>query len=191
MVAKKQMTYEELVETAKALRLKSERAEAEFFAFLLRAEADAGDVWREAGCATFEQFVRSNQLCEFDRYANFARGVERTSLEDALANGAHWAMQVGKMHEPSKGLLAQFSEKASAFLEVHNVAPSEKTVQSWARELAQPPGPTGAIRQVSELAQLRAKVQVLEAEARKLRKENERLSKQLSKYEPRPPTASA
>jgi hypothetical protein len=178
------MTYEELVETAKTLRLKSERAEAEFFAFLLRAEEDAEDVWREAGCSTFEQFVRSNQLCEFDRYANFARGVERTSIEQALANGAHWTMQVGKMHDPTKGVIEQFAAKARAFLEVHNVAPAEKTVQSWAKELSTPAGSTGAIRQVGELSQLRARVQELESEARRLRKENEKLAKRLAKYEP-------
>jgi hypothetical protein len=165
MVVKK-MSYEKLVEECKRLRLKSERAEAEFFIFLLLAEQEQKEIWQGGGCDTFEQFLASNHLCRPDRYRFFAIGVERTSAETALANGAHWTIQAGRMPVPSKKALTDFSDRAAAFIEIENTAPSEEAVRQWAAEVNANGRQPGKIVQVGELHRLRAENQELRLKLR-------------------------
>jgi len=160
------MDYEKLVSECKRLRLKSERAEAEFFAFLMVAERDHEGVWRGGGCDTFEQFLTSNHLCKQERYRFFAIGVDRVTLGAALANGAYWTIQAGKMHEPSKAALRDFGERARAFVELEKTAPSEEAARQWAAEITSRGRDPQKLAQVSELHRLRAENQELRAKLR-------------------------
>ena len=128
------MTYEELVEKCKKLRGRHERAEAEYFVFLVEVETTMSDTWKGAGCATFDQFLRSNHLADSDRYRFFQIGLNQVGLSDALNNGVAWTTARGRINGASKDALEEFSARAKAFVEVENLAPAEQTVSEWARE---------------------------------------------------------
>jgi len=165
------MTYERLVEECKALRHKSEQSEAEFFLFLLVAERNHAEVWQGGGCETFDQFLASNHLCRYERYRFFSLGVDRTSAEMALANGAHWTIQAGKMVEPDKAVLDKFAARAIAFVEIEHVKPSEESVRQWAAEGNANGREPQKNRQVSEMARLRAENQDLKMKLRAAERE--------------------
>lgn len=179
------MSYEKLVEECKRLRLKGERAVAEFFAFLMIAEREHAEIWQGGGCETFEQFLNSNHLCDSSRYRFFAIGVDRVGLEVALENGAHWTIQAGRMIEPTKKALEDFGARARAFVETEKTAPSEKAVREWAAQINANGREPQKIKQVSELHRLRAVVQEQQGATRivekqkteleRLREENQRL----------------
>lgn len=157
------MTYEHLVEECKRLRLRSEMAEAEFFAFLMVAERQHQSIWAEAGCTTFEQFLTSNHLCKPDRYRFFAIGVDRVGLDAALANGAYWTICAGRMPEPSKSDLQKFDDRAKAFVQLERTLPSEEAVRQWAAEIAGRETEPRKIVQVGELERLREENRILHA----------------------------
>ena len=134
--AQAKMTYELLVAECKRLRSETERHEAQFFAFLMIAERDHERLWRENGCADFEQFIRSNDLCKPYRYCLFRDGVDQAGLDAALANGAHWTMEIGKVRDIKPAELGAFKARAKAFLDVHHTSPSSEVVHDWRIELA-------------------------------------------------------
>lgn len=158
------MTYNELVTQCKALRAAHERAEAQFLLFLMRAELECCEVWREAGCTDFDQFIRSNHLCEVQRYRFFAVGIERSSVDDALSNGAHWTVTLGMAPRPTSDFVEGFKARAVAFVATERVAPSEQTVRQWRAELSVPTREHGTIRKASELDRLREENRRLTAE---------------------------
>ncbi len=158
------MNYEELVEQCKQFRAKAERAEAEFLAFLMLAEGAHDDVWKGAGCATFEQFLRSNHLCRPERYSAFVRGVDRVGKADALVNGAAWTIEASKFGDEHLAAIEQFSARATAFVETEKVAPSEETVREWRAQIEQSTKEHSTVRRASELHRLRAENQKLRAE---------------------------
>ena len=181
------MTYENLVSECKRLRLRAEKSEAEYMIFLMRAEREHEDVWKGGGCDTFEQFISSNHLLEPGRYRFFAIGVDRSSVDKALDHGAHWTIQLGRMPKPSVGDVKRFSERAAAFVELERVLPSEQAVRQWAAETSANGREPQQIRQVGELAHLRAENQELRAKLRAAEREIETLKKRLgSKAQQRP-----
>ena len=56
------MGYEQLVEECKRLRLKGERAVAEFFAFLMIAEREHEEVWRGGGYSAGTSIIQHHLL---------------------------------------------------------------------------------------------------------------------------------
>lgn len=166
------MTYEELVAECKRLRGTAERAEAEFLIFLMLVEREHSEVWSEAGCDTFEQFIKSNTLCEFGRYRMFSIGVDRVGVDAARINGAHWTIAAGKEPAPSEKALKEFAARASAFVEVNGVAPSEQASRTWRAEVFGRTGKEHAtVRKVDELHRLRAENDALRAENNALKKQ--------------------
>jgi hypothetical protein len=163
---KSPMSYEQLVEECKRLRLKSEKAEAEFFAFLMVAEREHAEVWQGGGCADFQQFLASNHLADGRRYRFFAIGVDRVGLDTAIAHGAHWTIQAGMLPDPSPKVLRDFTERARAFVEMEHTAPAEQTVRTWAAEAVASGRDPKRVQQVSELHRLRAENQELRAKLR-------------------------
>lgn len=157
-------TYERLVEECKRLRTLVDKTEVSLFVFLMKAEREYESVWRDAGCASFAHFLQSNCLPRFDRYRFFAMGVDRVGLDAAQTYGVHWTCAAGRMDKPSKAALADFIKRAAAFLLKNHVAPSEESVRVWAAEVspARDDEPK-VVREASELARLRARVQELEA----------------------------
>ena len=177
MGKKTNTTYENLVTECKRLRHAAETSEAKFFLFLVSVERDYEEVWRAAGCDTFEQFVISNHLCKPDRYRLFVGGLDRTSADQALAHGAYWVIQAGKMRGPSADAMSEYATRATAFAELEHTSPSEETCRQWATELGAKPEMSGVVRRVSELhrlraenAELRAKLRAAERELATLRK---------------------
>lgn len=130
--AKQTMSYEYLVDYCKRLRREHEKAEAIFFLFLISVEEQHGPAWKEAGCATFDQFIRSNELCMVDRYRLFKAGVSKAGAEKAAAFGVPWTISVGRIREASE--VQKMNERAKAFVEVNRTAPSQLAVSSWEAE---------------------------------------------------------
>lgn len=159
------MTYEQLVEKCKELRLRAERSEAEFFIFLMMAEVDHADIWREAGCSDFDQFLYSNHLCKPSRYRLFVAGCNHTGVDAARTNGAAWTIEAGRMRQPTPEILEEFNNRAQAFVETTGTAPSEETSANWRRELDKPSADEhSTIRKASELHRLRAENAQLRAD---------------------------
>lgn len=179
--AQAKMTYELLVAECKRLRSETERHEAQFFAFLMIAERDHERLWRENGCADFEQFIRSNDLCKPYRYCLFRDGVDQAGLDAALANGAHWTMEIGKVRDIKPAELGAFKARAKAFLDVHRTSPSSEVVHDWRIELApRRDQPARIEKHASELVRLRA-------ENAELKAENKALTKRISELEAKVP----
>ena len=179
--AQAKMTYELLVAECKRLRSETERHEAQFFAFLMIAERDHERLWRENGCADFEQFIRSNDLCKPYRYCLFRDGVDQAGLDAALANGAHWTMEIGKVRDIKPAELGAFKARAKAFLDVHHTSPSSEVVHDWRIELApRRDQPARIEKHPSELVRLRA-------ENAELKAENKALTKRISELEAKVP----
>ena len=158
------MTYEQLVSECKRLRGRHERAEAEFYVFLMTAEREHSEVWQEAGCADFKQFLRSNHLCDTDKYRFFAIGVDRAGLDEALANGAPWTIERGRMDQAAPKAIEEFTNRARAFVETESVAPSEQTVREWRSQVAARANEHATVRRVDELNRLREENKHLKAE---------------------------
>ena len=159
------MTFEELIAECKRLRGLHERAEAAFFVFLRTAEVEHADVWREAGCSTFDQFLTSNHLCEPGRYRFFAIGMSRVGVDEAIQNGAPWTIQRGKMDSEAPASLAAFTERARAFVALEGVAPSEQTVRTWKAETTSKNAlEHRTIQRVDELSRLREENKRLKSE---------------------------
>lgn len=169
-MSKKKMSYEDLVEECKRLRLAHEQAEARFFVFLMVVEKDHVDTWGGTFAATFEHFVLSNHLAKWSRYDLFVRGVDRVGTEAALLHGVDWTMQAGKFRDASDGAIAEFTARASAFLETERVQPSEETVREWRNQIDSPGKPHETVRRASEIARLRGENEKLKAELRVARK---------------------
>lgn len=180
----KQERYDALVAECKKLRAKAEVAGAEFFLFLMRTEAEKMDLLQEFGCETIDFFINSNHLCKVDRYHLFKRGVERTSVEDALKYGASWTMANG--HDAVSDQVTQaLRQRAEEFVETMKVAPSEETVKTWRAE-ASPPriGPSKQAEQRSEVERLRAENQALRAKLKAAEKRISDLEKEIARKKP-------
>lgn len=157
------MTYEQLIEECKRMRARHERAEAEFFLFLMKVDVEHTETWREAGCSDFDQFLRSNHLGKPDRYRAFAAGVAKVGVEAALSNGAPWTMSAGVLAATTPEALPAFSARAEAFVASESVAPSEEAVRQWRAELDTRASPPAGISRASELVRLREENKVLRA----------------------------
>ena len=158
------MTYEKLVAECKRLRGLHERAEAEFFAFLVSAETDHAEIWKEAGCSDFEQFLRSNHLADTDRYRFFAIGLSRVGVQEAVTNGAPWTIQRGKLDQAPPKAIEEFTARARAFVETEGVAPSDQAVREWRSQAVAGHDKHATIRRVDELSRLREENAKLKAE---------------------------
>lgn len=158
------MTYEELVDECKRLRAAAEAAEGEFFRFLMRVERDHESVWREAGCSTFEQFLRSNNLVKVDRYALFVKGTERIGETNA-AKCVHSTIFIGRQPDPKPKQVAEYIKRVDAFREVHRTAPSEEAAREWSKEVFRRPAEAHkTIRRVDELHRLREENKTLRSQ---------------------------
>lgn len=159
------MTFDELVAKCKSLRGIHERAEAQFFVILREAEVAYEQVWKEAGCSTFDQFLMSNHLCEPKRYRFFAIGLSRVGVDEAISNGAPWTVQRGRMDSEPREALEAFSERARAFVELEGVAPSDQTVRGWKAETTSKNAlEHRTIQRVDELHRLREENKRLKAD---------------------------
>jgi hypothetical protein len=159
------MTYEHLIDECKRLRGRHQRAEAEFFVFLMSAEREHAAVWRDAGCVTFEQFLKSNHLCDPSRYRFFAIGVDRVGVGEALANGAFWTIERGRMDQATPPIAIQeFTARAHAFVETEGFAPSEQAVREWRSQVVASGKDHATVRKVNALARLREENKRLSAE---------------------------
>jgi len=162
---KRRMTYDELVTECKRLRRESEQSEARLFLFLMMAETDYVDVWSGFGCASFDQFLRSNgPLAKPERYALFKIGVSKTSAEQAAKFGVHWTIQAGKLDSDAD--VKQLADRAEAFVKIHLVGPAEETASKWRAE-AQGRGQTNtakAVAKASEIVHLRTENAKLKAD---------------------------
>lgn len=134
------------------------------------AETEYEEVWRDAGCESFDQFLSSNHLAKVDRYRSFRLGVERSSLTEALNHGASWTMALGHMASPSAKVTEEFTARAVAFLETEHVAPTEETVREWRAQVQGSQKKHATIRKVDELNRLRAENATLKAENAALKK---------------------
>lgn len=178
-MSKSKMGYEQLVAECKRLRSEAERSEARFLAFLIVAEREYAPEWGSAGAADFEQFLRSNSLCDTDRYRLFRDGADKVGVDVAIQYGAHWAMQVGKMRDSKTSVISEFADRAAKFQEVNAVSPSEQVVTGWRQELE------AAERAVAGESPKRVRAQLQVDELHKLRAENEKLKASLRAAERR------
>lgn len=148
------MNYEEIVLHLKELRAKHERTEAEFFLGMMHVEAQKMDVLRQNGCTAFDQFIRTHDLCQVDRYRMFTLGVNAKGEPWALLHGAHATMHQGRL-TAKPDAAKRHAEFVEAFVEVHKVAPSEQASKEASiraqRELAEPQ----VVRAKSEIERLR------------------------------------
>lgn len=149
------MTYEELINECRRLRLAHEQGEARFFVFLMEAESKHREVWSAFGHATFDTFLRSNHLVDTDRYAAFVRGVEKSSVSQAMSVGAPATIQLGRIRSANPDVSAEFIRRAEAFVSTENVVPSDQTAALWRRHLDAPEQEHRTIRKASELDRLR------------------------------------
>lgn len=156
------MTYEDLIEQCRKLRARAERAESEFFIFLIKVEKEEKELLTANGVGHFHQFIRSNHLCEPHRYDEFCRGVERIGAEKALELGAAHTMRAGRLRDVS--VLPDLERRTAAFIATEGVAPSELTVSGWCRELDTPPKTHSTVRRGDELNRLRAENKRLKVE---------------------------
>jgi hypothetical protein len=179
MAELKNMTRDEIIAECRRLRAAHEHAEAAFFVYLMRIERERDDIWKMGGCTHFDSFLRSADLCMPDRYRLFRDGVDRVGVELAVANGAHWTMQVGKNREAPKKVLEEFVARAEAFREVHETAPSPQVSREWANQLFPSDKPAAVSTQASKLRQLMAENKKLKAENISLKTENARLKEEL------------
>lgn len=189
------MTYEELVTECKRLRAAAQKAEAEFFLFLMKVEKEHEEVWSGAGCVTFDQFLKSNHIVDSDKYRFFTIGLGRVEelqkvdekrdrgeepgegakpkdVQDvARRNGAPWICAIGRQPMPEDAF-REFAQRAEAFVEVEGVPPREQTVDIWRRDVLPKQGKADhrTIRRVDELSRLRAENAALKAENAALKK---------------------
>jgi hypothetical protein len=173
------MTYEDLVEKCKELRRDAERAEVRYFLFLVACEREHSDVWKGGGCSTFEQFMRSNHLPEYDRYLAFRDGLDKRGVDAALQVGVPIMTKVGRLRDELGDTLIR---RALDFVKVEGVAPKDETVDGWARALPKEDAPGArTANRAAEIDRLREENRILKAECKTLRKENEDLKAKLAK----------
>lgn len=155
------MTLEEIIDQAKMLRAKAERARAEFFIFLQHVETQEQEAWKIGGCETFDMFLLSNHICESASYREFIAGMEKLGGEEAALIAGAEATRAARQLQTSEAAI-KFVEQCAAFREVHGVAPSAQTAKNYAARL-EPKAPA-VMRQVTELSKMRATVEKLRAD---------------------------
>ena len=163
----KNASYEELVQACKQARDASERAEAAFFLLLMAVETQHAETWKAAGIEEFEQFISSNgPLCQPQRYRLFCVGCARIGIEAAAEHGAHFTIEAGKVRDVNPRVIVELMGRASAFREVHGVAPSEQASREWRKEVDQPQEEHRTVKAANELGRLRAENEKLRADLR-------------------------
>ena len=158
------MTYEQLVTECKRLRVETERAEVQFFLFLVKVEKEHADVWREAGCADFDQFLKSNHLTKPERYRFFLRGLDSVGEKMALENGVPWTISAGMLMLTTPEAMPSFEARAAAFVASERAAPSEEAVRQWRAEVDTRAAPPVGITRATELMRLREENKKLRAD---------------------------
>ena len=171
----------EIIAEAKRLRVEYENAEARFFGFLMEVERDRAHVWKAAGCADYEQFLRSYHLVDPSRYRFFAMGADQVGIDLAVEHGAHWTVQRGKMSAANapKKAIREFEERARAFVEVEKVAPSEQAVREWKNEVLASDRVHSVVRKQDRLHQLESENASLRRELAAAKKKIALLEKRL------------
>jgi hypothetical protein len=122
----------------------------------MEVEAQCLDVVVASGCQSFDQFLRSNSLCEPYRYDQFKRGVSRSSAAKACRYGVAWTMTLGRMDTPTPEMMTEYQNQAETFEQTCHVAPSEQTVREWSAKIVGLPVSNVGSRRLSELQRLRA-----------------------------------
>lgn len=170
-----ELTYDQLVEKCKALRLRFEIAEAEFFVGLMEIESNYMHVLQQAGIEDFDQFIRTHELCMVDRYHRFIRGCKQIGVDKALELGCSVTMGAEKLSRAKPEAVVTLLKLGKQYKANKSVAPSKQTVERWTRSIL-----NGTPSVPNEAQQLRTKVAQLEAQVELLKSENKRLRKEVA-----------
>ena len=159
------MTYDEIIERVRELRLKRDQADAALLLFLVEVEQEHIQVLRDAGCDSFAAFVQ--EFVKPSRYEAFRDGLARlgdTSL--ALRMGSEAVIAANHLTNGS----AKYVAAIEAWVDDKGgVLPTRETANKLLRQVDSRDEIPAAVRRQSELAKLRDRVAKLEAENRQLR----------------------
>lgn len=176
------MDYENLIVECKRLRLAFERDEARFLVALSDIEEQHMDMLSQNGCATFENFLKTHNLCDAARYSLFRAGLAKVGREAAEQIGVQAVLGAARIKEPDKA--PAFVQWAGSFVEQHGTAPSGQAVnrELLTRGFVEPSAkPAQVVKASNELARLRAENAELRAQLKAEQAKSKRLAETVKK----------
>lgn len=169
------MGYDEICQKCIELRKEVERSEARFFLGLEEVERRHMKILRDNGCMTFDQFIRSHELCRVDRYRAFVDGLKYVSRQEASAMGAPAVIAMSRVSNENN--VPDYKSAVAAWSAEHNgLKPTIQAAERLLKQVDPRPEVPLVSQRMSEIerlrvenAGLRRKVTALERENKKLR----------------------
>lgn len=171
------MTYDDLLEEVRALRLLRDQAEARMMLRLVVIERDHMDVLRAAECTAFGWFVKQCGT-EPARYESFKVGLSKIGAAEAEIVGCDATIVAAQLNDEP----AAYTKAVHDWTAEHGGAlPTRQTAKRLLMQVDPreevPQAVKMQARRADELAQLRAENDRLKAENRSLKAKLRRLEK--------------
>ena len=171
-------SIDDFVASIRALREARERFDGAMMMAIRVVEHNHMELLRNNGCDTIERFIRSYELCSSARYRSYCNGLELIGEELAFEIGAEATIEAARI--ASADARADFVEAAQAWSSEHGgVTPSCMTAEKIRLQVAPEKRVPGAIKRLSENAQLKQRICELETENKMLKAKVHRLEKEL------------
>lgn len=175
------MTLDEFVRRAKAVRREADDAEHRFMKFLCWAEEQ--DFWKGAGLE-FTQILSRYDICRPERFLGYKRTWKTVGPEKVREVGVHGATAAGKLREPRA--VREFISEVKSWEDTNKTSISEQSANRLLRDTKLRSAPQSSTKHhktretlVGENERLREQVERLKQENAALKKENRDLKKQL------------
>lgn len=173
------ITYDRLVTELRDLRLERDIADAKLLLRLTEIEKGHMKLILDAGCESFDQFLKSNSLVDPGRYEAFKLGLKKLkSAEHALEIGSDATIIAGQLtNRPSKYVSAIIAWKNDH----GGTQPTRETAKRLLMQVDPRAEEPQSVRRQNELEQLRAENSKLRAQVRSLEAKVRTLETRLGK----------
>jgi outer membrane murein-binding lipoprotein Lpp len=180
------ITLEVLVRELQGLRIAHDAARAALFNRAHQIEVGHADLWKGAGFASFDGFLRHYDICESPLYRDYIGAMKIQEIAKVSSTiGVHATAAAGQI--ANKGRREKYIQTAVMRFERDGVPWSSKEARSQAQSIAGTPPKDSNMNKLAteqerlhaEVVDLRKKLQAAEREVRALTEENEKLKRKL------------
>ena len=185
------MTLEMLVSELKALRIAVDTARAALFDRAHQIETEYASLWKEAGFASFDGFLKAHDICDTRFYRDYLGAMKIPEVEGvSSAIGVYAAVAAGQI--ANRGRREKYLQAAVMRFEQDGVPWSSQEARAQAKSIAgTPPKDSNLNKQATErdrlhaeVVELKKKLHAAEREVLGLREENEKLKRKLAGKKP-------
>ena len=173
------MTVEDFLKRARDLRALADAAEKDFFLFLY--EGDKLSIHKTTACASFNEFLKRNNVCDVVRYESFKRTFEAVGRKEIDRVGVHAVVAAGSKKLKTSKERQEVLSEARDVERTNETSISKQNAERVARDVVQRYAVVRTRHKTypnlaEENERLKARIAVLEAENATLRAKVRKLS---------------